>query len=156
MDQFKEEQTKIIEEKGFESRNQSGAVKNDAKKARMSLIPQAAKMEVAKVMTYGAEKYAAYNWAEGFNFSILVDALERHTTAFMMGEDKDPESGYSHLAHAACCAMMLLEVTMLYPEKDDRWQGWKTLIGKQVREEAMSPFQPSEYLRNVLAKKKIT
>ena len=38
------------------------------------------------------------------------------------GEDKDPESGLSHLAHAACCIMFLLEFEKTHPELDDRYK----------------------------------
>lgn len=142
-----------VEGKGHKSRNKDGGVKNDAMKPRMSLIPQLAKMDVAKVMTYGAEKYAAYNWMNGFPFTIISDAIDRHYTAFLCGEDIDPESGLPHLAHLACSAMMALEITKLYPEKDDRWEGWKTEAGKKALAEALKPYKPSEYLKRVKAKK---
>ena len=142
----------IAASKGHQSKNKGGAIKNDALKPRMSLVPQLAKLEVAKVMTYGAEKYAAYNWMEGFDWTLLSDAIERHATAFNCGEDIDPESGLPHLAHIACSAMMLLENTFLHPELDDRWIGWKTEKGKQALEKVKEPYKPSEYLKNVIKK----
>ena len=101
------------------------AVKFDQKKPRMSLIPSLSLFEIAKVMTHGAQKYYAHNWMKGFDWTRLYDAGQRHLTAWNMGEDIDPESGYPHLAHALCCFMMLYDTTQLYPEKDDRWHGWK-------------------------------
>jgi hypothetical protein len=46
----------------------------------------------------------------------------RHIMAFNDGEDKDPESGLSHLAHAACCIMFLLEFEKTHQELDDRFK----------------------------------
>ena len=134
------------------SRNKNGAIKDDALKPRMSLIPQLALLEVGKVMTYGAEKYAAYNWMEGFDFSLLTDAAQRHLTAFNCGEDLDSESGLSHLAHVACCVMMLYEITKLYPDKDDRWSKWKE--NKKALQDAKKPYNPSEYLNEIKKSKK--
>lgn len=158
----KEKMRKIIQErkaarqaeiarKGWSSRNKNGAVKNDAKKPRMSLIPQLSLLEIAKVMTYGAEKYAAWNWSEGTDYSVLVDAAQRHITAFNCGEDKDPESGLSHLGHAMCCLMMLYDVTQMYPERDDRWEGFLEEKGKKAFERNNKPYEPTDYLRNVLS-----
>jgi len=104
--------------------NNSG-VKFDQEKPKMSLVPNLALEEVAKVMTYGAKKYASYNWMSGFDWTRLSDAAMRHINAFNAGKDIDPESGLSHLAHAACCVMMLFDTTKLYPERDNRWYGWK-------------------------------
>jgi len=42
--------------------------------------------------------------------------------AFNDGEDKDPESGLSHLAHSLCCLMFLLEFEKTHPELDDRYK----------------------------------
>jgi hypothetical protein len=46
----------------------------------------------------------------------------RHLHAFNDGEDKDPESGLSHLAHASCCLMFLLEFEKTHQELDDRYK----------------------------------
>lgn len=149
-----QERRKEVESKGHNSRNKNGAIKNDALKPRMSLVPQLAKIEVAKVMTYGAEKYSEYNWMDGFNWTILTDAAERHITAFNCGEDLDEESGLHHLAHAACCVMMLYEIAQLYPEKDNRWEKWQTEEGRQALLKASKPYSPSDYLKKFVETKK--
>jgi hypothetical protein len=46
----------------------------------------------------------------------------RHLHAFNDGEDKDPESGLSHLAHLGCCVMFLLEFEKTHKELDDRFK----------------------------------
>lgn len=146
---------KEVKEKIYKSRNKDGAIKNDAKKPRMGLIPQLALLVVGKVMTYGAMKYADYNWMRGFNYSILTDAAMRHIIAFNCGEDNDLESGLPHLAHAACCLLMLLELTILrIPDRDDRWEGWKEGTGRSALYEAQEPYEPSEYIRDILSKEK--
>jgi len=37
-----------------------------------------------------------------------VGAAFRHFIAWVMGEKKDPESGWSHLAHLMCCILFLM------------------------------------------------
>ncbi len=87
----------------------------------MGLVPHEALLEVAEVMTFGAKKYAAHNWRKGTNWSRYYDATMRHLIAWQMGEDDDPESHKHHLAHAACCVMMLLSLIKTETGEDDRW-----------------------------------
>ncbi len=97
--------------------------KHDQGKSRMSLIPAKALEEIGHVFTFGAKKYSADNWRNGLQYRRLLDALLRHVTAFNRGEDIDPESGRSHLAHAGCCIMMLLEqVIENKTDLDDRYK----------------------------------
>lgn len=139
--------------KDFDSKNKNGGIKNDGHKPRMSLVPQVALMEVAKIMTYGEYKYDAYNWMNGFNWTFLTDAIDRHKIAFLCGEDIDPESGFHHMGHVAASSLMALENCYLHPERDDRWKGWQTEPGKIALKMALEPFKKSEYLINVLEKK---
>ena len=98
------------------------AVKHDADKPRLDLIPPEALIAVGEVFAYGAEKYEDWNWRKGMAHSRLVSALLRHLMAHQMGEDKDPESGYTHLAHMACNALMLLGSYLSEDGVDDRWK----------------------------------
>ena len=98
------------------------AVKHDADKPRLDLIPPEALMAVGEVFAYGAEKYEEWNWRKGMEHSRLVSALLRHLMAHQMGEDKDPESGHTHLAHMACNALMLLGSYLNEDGVDDRWK----------------------------------
>lgn len=82
-------------------------LKYDAGKPRIDLVRPEFVEGVAHVLTFGAQKYAAWNWAGGINYSRLIAALERHIGAFKKGETVDPESGISHLYHAGCCLMFL-------------------------------------------------
>ena len=98
------------------------AVKHDADKPRLDLIPPEALMAVGEVFAYGAEKYEEWNWRKGMEHSRLVSALLRHLMAHQMGEDKDPETGFTHLAHMACNALMLLGSYLSEDGADDRWK----------------------------------
>jgi len=85
----------------------AGALKYDAGKPRMSLLPMNAITEVAKVMTFGAKKYAPNGWKSLEDTNRYVDALLRHIAALDMGETLDPETGLPHIAHVACNALFL-------------------------------------------------
>ena len=108
------------------------AVKFDKDKPKMSLIPQLAKLELAKAMTYGSEKYDDFNHLNGHHYSKLTNAIERHLTSFNLGEDIDPTSGCHHLAHIAANAMMLYDIIQLHPELDDRSDKYKEYIKKKI------------------------
>lgn len=97
-------------------------VKADAGKPRMSLIDSSWLLGVADILAFGERKYASHNWRGGFKYSRLMDACQRHLAAFIDGEDKDPESGKSHLLHASCCLMFLFWMTVKRPDQDDRYK----------------------------------
>lgn len=96
------------------------AVKFDADKPRPELLPSDALMEVAKVMAFGAKKYDDENWRKGFEWTRLLGSCHRHLHAWNAGENKDPESGLSHLSHAACNILFLLEHELKGLGKDTR------------------------------------
>lgn len=100
-------------------------VKNDSGKPRTDLLSSKAMLEIAKVMSHGATKYKANNWRGGIAWSRVIGAAFRHLMAFNDGVDKDPETGLSHIAHLACCAMFLLEYEQTHKELDDRYKGEK-------------------------------
>lgn len=84
----------------------SGGRKDDTNKPRPELIDARFYLDMARVMAFGARKYAAENWRKGIEVQRLVGAIERHVAAFKSGETIDPESGLPHLAHAAIDCMM--------------------------------------------------
>lgn len=102
--------------------NELTGVKHDDGKPDMSLLSSIALIEVAKVMTFGKKKYSANNWRGGFAWTRPLSACLRHVFAFIGGEDKDPETGLSHLAHAICCLMFVLEFTVTKAGVDDRYK----------------------------------
>lgn len=97
-----------------------GGRKDDAGKPRMDLLPPTALLEIASVLTLGAAQYGEYNWLKGMKWSRLIGAASRHMAAFSAREDNDPISGFSHLAHAACCMLFLLTYKQLGLGEDDR------------------------------------
>ncbi len=85
--------------------------KLDGGKVIMGAIPPDAELAVARVLTFGAEKYARDNWRKVTEMDVrYMDAALRHLNAHRRGEQVDSESGESHLAHAACCIMFLLQI----------------------------------------------
>jgi hypothetical protein len=98
-----------------------GGHKFDEGKPPLSLLDPYALTEVAKVLAFGAEKYDKHNWRRGISYSRLIDAALRHLMDFNSGEDLDPESKLSHIAHASCCLMFLLWMVQNRSDLDDRY-----------------------------------
>lgn len=101
------------------------AIKFDANKSDWSMMPWDSVEEILKVLEFGKQKYSAWNWAqgEGFKYSRIFNSLLRHMFAWFRGEDSDPESGLSHLAHAGCNILFLIYFVKhknKYKNNDDR------------------------------------
>lgn len=99
-----------------------GGLKADAEKPPVELLDPYALEQIALVLAFGREKYAAHNWRKGIRFTRLCAAAIRHTFAILRGEDTDPESGLPHAAHLGCCAMFLIWTMKHRPDLDDRWR----------------------------------
>lgn len=98
----------------------SGAKRANGGKIRWDLMPIAPMRDTAMIWTFGADKYGDRNWEKGFDWSGPYASLQRHLQAWFAGEDFDPESGMSHLAHAACNLMMLQQFEYTHQEGDNR------------------------------------
>ena len=98
------------------------AVKHDAFKPPLGLIPKSALCEEAAVLGFGAEKYDAHNWRKGMPWSRLISAAMRHLVDFNDGQDFDKESGLHALAHVRACCGFLIEYMVTHPELDDRFK----------------------------------
>lgn len=96
--------------------------KDDSDKVDTTLITQdmpRALLEIARVGMFGMSKgYPRGGWIE------VPDGIRRYTAAQFrhdlkpaMGEEKDPESNLSHLAHSAWNAMAKLELYLREQEK---------------------------------------
>ena len=96
--------------------------KNDFGKPPISLLHRNFIEGAAQVMAFGAGKYDRFNWCGGIEYTRLIDACMRHMVAFYDGEDIDPESGLPHIHHACASLNMLCGMTVLHPEKDDRYK----------------------------------
>lgn len=102
-----------------------GGVKHDQGKPMFSLISADAMEELAKVLTYGASKYQDHNWRKGFKWQRVMDAAYRHLAEYNKGKRVDPETGLSHLAHAMCNIMFLIEFEKNNIGEDNLWKGHK-------------------------------
>jgi hypothetical protein len=99
--------------------NKAG-VKFDAGKTRYDLLPPEGIEAVAVILTGGAVKYAARNWEQGMDWSRPFGACLRHLFAWWGGEDRDPDTGKSHLWHAACNVFFLITFEARGIGGDDR------------------------------------
>ena len=99
------------------------APKFDATKVRLDLLPIDPMMQIANVFGFGAKKYFANSYRQGETvvWSRTYGSIMRHMMAFWSGEDKDPESGLDHLAHAGTQLFILMEHTAHNKNKDDRF-----------------------------------
>jgi hypothetical protein len=90
----------------------SSGFKYDDNKIRMELLPLRELQEVAKVLTYGAKKYAPDNWKKVPNAKErYAGALLRHFTEYREGNIFDHEACpdiLRHIAQVACNALFLL------------------------------------------------
>ena len=90
--------------------------KRDNGKPRHGLVLGAfsnALTEVAKVGTFGANKYSDNGWLSVPNgLARYTDAMLRHHFAEAGGEELDEESGLRHAAHRAWNALAVLELAL--------------------------------------------
>lgn len=97
-----------------------GGVKFDAGKIRLDLVPPESDLAQGAVYTYGAIKYDDWNWAKGMRRGRVIAALLRHTRAYQLGEERDPESGLPHTWHMHCCTGMLIGINARHVAEEDR------------------------------------
>lgn len=83
--------------------------KADKGKIQPTLVSPDLVKAVAEVRMFGTEKYHdPDNWKE-VEPQRYLDALYRHLLAYIGGEERDLESGLSHLAHMGCNISFLLD-----------------------------------------------
>jgi hypothetical protein len=104
-------------------------------KAQLHLLSPSAMTETAKVLQHGANKYGARNYRDTkVNATTYVSAIMRHLLAWNDGEDLDPESGLSHIAHVAACCDILLDTAACGMLTDDRSKKvTKKLSSEEIR-----------------------
>lgn len=103
-------------------KTEPSGLKYDQEKPRVDLLDPLALEGLARVLTFGAKKYAAHNWRGGISFCRLLGAALRHIFAILRGEDVDAESGLPHVDHLGCCWMFLSNMMKTRPDLDDRWK----------------------------------
>lgn len=104
-------------------RDSTSGKKFDSGKHELHLNPPEFLEGAARAFGYGKGKYGEYNWMGGIKASRLYDACQRHLLAWFWGEETDPESGLSHLDHAAASLAMLMGTLKRREDLDDRPNG---------------------------------
>lgn len=90
-------------------------------KPQLDLVPASSIIYQALAMTLGAKKYGPYNWrTKKVKTSIYIAAALRHIYSYLDGEDIDPESGASHLAHGLACLGIIVDAFVTGNLIDDR------------------------------------
>jgi hypothetical protein len=84
-------------------------VKDDQDKPDYALLTSGMLEPMVRALMFGEKKYSRFNYKTGFKNVRLTAAAMRHIMAYNGGEDNDPESGISHLAHAMVALGMLLD-----------------------------------------------
>lgn len=87
---------------------------NGVKKPSPHFIPPVAIIEESVAMGLGGAKYGPFNWNDKpVDASTYYSAAMRHLMCWYSGEDMDPESGCTHLAHVRAWARWACKVTHL-------------------------------------------
>lgn len=94
----------------------------DDGKPRYDLVPPEALESLAKVLSYGANKYAQRNWEKGMKWGRVFGSLMRHLWKWWspFHSDTDEETGFSHLDHALCNVAFLIAYEQRKIGEDDR------------------------------------
>ena len=92
-----------------------------SKDCQIGAVDPQAIWSVGEVAGFGNKKYARYNFAKGYKWSLSYDAMQRHLMLFWGGEDYDQESGLPHIAHAAWHCLALLTFMLRKRGTDDRF-----------------------------------
>ena len=89
----------------------TNSAKHDQGKPRISLVPTQIIRDIAAVREYGNKKYGDPNNWRNVEEQRYIDALLRHTLAYMDDpHGVDAESGLPHLSHIACNVAFLCEM----------------------------------------------
>ena len=106
-------------------------------KVPFHLIPPRALAYVAICFADGGFKYQPYNfYVEKISSSVYYGAMLRHIFAWWSGERLAPD-GHHHLAHAACCLIMVLSVEgtdMLNDNRPPPVGDWSALMDELAAE----------------------
>lgn len=100
--------------------NEATGGQKGAKLTQVGALDPVSLIEVARVAGFGANKYAAFNFLKGYDWSLSFNAGMRHAMLFWAGEDRDEESGRYHAAQAAWHFLTLTSFLMRGVGNDDR------------------------------------
>lgn len=94
--------------------------KDDQEKIPLHLIAPEFLYAVAEILDFGQKKYSPRNWEKGMEWHRPYRACIGHLLDWWMKKGPDPETGKSHLWHAACCIMFLVTYEIRKTGTDDR------------------------------------
>lgn len=95
----------------------------DDGKAPLANVPWEAVEAMAKVQAYGHKKYKDFNnYRKGMEVMRNLSCALRHIKSWIEGQDTDPESNESHLAHAMCRVAFTLQNIADGTAIDDRYK----------------------------------
>jgi hypothetical protein len=122
----------------------SGALRFNEGKPSLAYILQFANpiKAIARIMEFGAMKYADGNWRKGGKPDReYLDSMMRHLTDWAHGEKYDNDSGCSHLGHAIWNLMALHELN--HPDEiiDDEVFKRQCAYWKAKKEECVIPAE---------------
>ena len=127
--------------------------KDDAWKPRPTLVMRTmanALQQVLAVAEYGARKYSPDNWLQVPDaVQRYTDAMLRHQQAHLRGEALDPESGLPHMAHAAWCALAVLELGARGGEAADLTAVEFKTVARQLRKDVAAATDLREVNRQL-------
>jgi hypothetical protein len=90
-------------------------------KPRLDLLEHCADVEIAAALLTGAAKYGVGNYRTiPIAARVYGAAIKRHVGAWLEGQELDPESGLSHLAHIGANVHVLFGALDAGTLQDDR------------------------------------
>lgn len=95
-------------------------VKHDDGKLPFELVSPDSLAGLCQVLKFGAGKYSPRNWEKGMAWGRVFGAAMRHLWAWWSNKGVDPETGLSHLDHAAACIHFLSHYEKNKVGTDDR------------------------------------
>ena len=88
---------------------------------QFTTVPWLVMCEVGVAMMEGARKYGRHNYrVAGVRASVYVDAAMGHVVQWWEGEDKDPDTGLSHITKAIASLTVLRDAMINDMMEDDR------------------------------------
>lgn len=94
----------VLAQELFKQNKSKGLRYNDGK-LKWSYMHYKSMEPMIRVLMYGAQKYAPFNWQKGLDKMEILESMQRHLAAMMDGEETDPESGLPHIGHVMCNTM---------------------------------------------------
>lgn len=124
-----------------------------ASKAPLSTVSRRVMHELGLAMLEGECKYWRHNYrAAPVRAMVYLDALDRHLSAWIEGQEIDPDSGLSHLVKAMACLAIVRDAQLYGSLIDDRPPAqadpnWMAELNAKAKEivEGLAGFERGAY-----------